>query len=400
MLSFEESRKTVFEHLPAQMPAEDVPLMESLGRVLGADIVAGFDIPPYDNSAMDGYAVCAADTCHAESDSLVALKIVGETAAGGKPGTKVEQGRCVRIMTGGRIPPGADAVVRVEETEETYNSVEIKKKVAPGRDIRRRGEDIRCGETVLRRGECLKPSHIGLLASLGKAEVPVRRKPKVGILATGDELLDITATPDPEKIYSSNNYALMAQTQDAGGEPVLLGIAGDEESGLKEKIEKGLDCDILVTTGGVSAGKYDIVREVLTQAGVRILFSKVAIRPGMPTVFGTVDDKPVYGLPGNPVSAMVTFELFARPVILRMLGAACPDREETSAVLTEDITKKADRFHFLRGVSVLEGKIRKVSTTGSQGSGILSSMARADCLILLPDGSKKTGDSVKIMLLQ
>ncbi len=410
MLSFEEARKIVFEHLPSQMAAEEIPLTAALGRVLAEDIAAGFDIPPYDNSAMDGYAVCAEDTSGAGDDRPVELKVVGETAAGGKLGARVEPGSCVRIMTGGCIPPGADAIVRVEETEEIVGSrqsavdgreeeslVKIKQEVTQDRDIRKIGEDIRCGETVIKHGVRIRPAHIGLLASLGKKDVPVAQKPKVGILATGDELLDITAPHDPKKIYSSNNYALMAQTYHAGAEPVLLGIAGDEQDSLREKIEDGLKCDILVTTGGVSAGKYDIVQDIFAQAGVRILFNKVAIRPGMPTVFGIAENKPIYGLPGNPVSAMVTYELFVRPVILSMLGVASPDREETTAVLTEGIRKKAGRFHFLRGV--FDGNSRQVKTTGSQGSGILSSMGRANCLILLPDGPKEAGDEVRIMLL-
>jgi molybdopterin molybdotransferase len=412
MISFKEAQNIVSEHTPPRMPAEKIPLTEALGRVLAEDIAAGFDIPPYDNSAMDGYAVCADDTSGATSDHPVTLKVIGETAAGGKLGATVAPGSCVRIMTGGCIPPGADAIVRVEETEEIVGSrqsavdgheeeslVEIKQEVTQNRDIRKKGEDIRCGETVIKHGERIRPAHIGLLASLGKAEAPVVQKPKVGILATGDELLDITAPYNTEKIYSSNNYALMAQTCDAGAEPVLLGIAGDEQNILKEKIENGLNCDILVTTGGVSAGKYDIVQDIFCQAGVRILFNKVAIRPGMPTVFGIAENKPVYGLPGNPVSAMVTYELFVRPVILSMLGAASPDREETTAILTEGIKKRAGRFHFLRGVTSFEGKTRRVTTTGNQGSGILSSMGRANCLILLPDGSKEAGDEVRIMLI-
>ncbi len=399
MISFDKARQIVFEHLPSQMAAEEIPLTEALGRVLAEDIAAGFDIPPYDNSAMDGYAVCAGDTSGASSDHPVTLKVIGETAAGGKLGATVEPGSCVRIMTGGCIPPGADAIVRVEETEEIQNRVKIKEEVAANRDIRRKGEDLRDGQKILKQGERLRPAHIGLLASLGKDRVQLRRKPKVGILATGDELLDITAPHDPEKIYSSNNYALMAQTLDAGAEPVLLGIAGDEQNILREKIEDGLNCDILVTTGGVSAGKYDIVQDIFAQAGVRILFSKVAIRPGMPTVFGVAENKPVYGLPGNPVSAMVTYELFVRPVILSMLGVASQKREETTAVLSEGLNKKPGRFHFLRGVTSFEGKTRRVTTTGSQGSGILSSRGRANCLILLPDGPKEAGDEVRIMLL-
>ena len=399
MLTFDEARKIVFEHLPTPMAAENVPIAEALGRVLAIDIVAGFDIPPYDNSAMDGYAVCAGDTSHAGFKNPVSLKIVGETAAGGKLGARVESGNCVRIMTGGRIPPGADAIVRVEEAEELQDFVKINKDVVPGRDIREKGEDIHCGKTVLQQGELLKPAHIGLLASLGKAEVPVARKPRVGILATGDELLVITAPPDPEKIYSSNNYAISAQTLDAGGEPVLLGIAGDRENLLRGKIERGLNCDILVTTGGVSAGKYDIVQKILVGAGVKILFNKVAIRPGKPVVFGTAKGKYVYGLPGNPVSAMVTFELFVRPVIQRMLGSVYPDREEITAVLIEGIKKKSERYHFLRGICTYDGETRKVVTTGSQGSGILSSMGSANCLIMLPEGSKKAGEKVRLILL-
>jgi len=406
MLSFDEARKIIFEHLPPGMESEEIPLTKALGRVLAADMVADFDIPPYDNSAMDGYAVCASDTSGAGPDTPVRLNIVGETAAGGKLGTKVSEGNCVRIMTGGRIPPGADAIVRVEETEEivagneeTQCLVKIKQEVTPGRDIRTKGEDIGCGQTVLRQGERLKPAHMGVLASMGKARVPVARKPRVAILATGDELLDISAPPDPEKIYSSNNYAIMAQTEEAGGEPVILGLAVDKEKDLTEKVKEGLNYDILVTTGGVSAGKYDIVPKIFLQNGAQILFRKVAIRPGMPTIFGMAKGKPVFGLPGNPVSAMVTFELFVRPVILRMLGDTSPDREEATAILREKIKKRRDRFHFLRGITTFEGKTRKVVTTGSQGSGILSSMARANCLILLPDGSKEAGDEVRILLL-
>lgn len=414
MLSFDEARKIIFDHI-SRTAAEEIPLTEVLGRVLAENVVADLDIPPYDNSAMDGYAVCAADTSEVGPYHSVTLKIVGETAAGGRLGVKVEPGCCVRIMTGGRIPPGADAIVRVEQTEETTGAreedidgtekiqklVRIKEEVAPNRDIRKKGEDVCRGDMVLCKGTRLKPAHVGLLASLGMAMIPVAQRPKVGILATGNELLDPAESPNHEKIYSSNNYALMAQIQEAGGEPVLLGIAGDEEDLLRERIEKGLDCDILITTGGVSAGKYDIVRKVILQAGVVVLFHKVAIRPGMPVLFGTKKERQIFGLPGNPVSAMVTFELFVRPSILRMLGDNQPDREQTSAVLNEPIKKKKDRFHFLRGITTFDGKVRKVTTTGSQGSGILSSMGRANCLILLPEGSppKETGDDIQIMLL-
>lgn len=411
MLSVEQAQDRVLERIE-RLAAEPVAVLEALGCVLADDIVSDIDVAPFDNSAMDGYAVRAADTEGASEEAPVVLRVVDHIAAGAMPRSAVAQGQASRIMTGAPVPAGADAIVMVEVTEGleegggTGGTVAVKRPAAAGDHIRLRGEDVRVGETVLSAGEVVNAASIGLMAALGVAETPVYRRPRVAIVSTGDELVGITDKPGPGKIRNSNSYSLAAQVEAAGGVPHLLGIARDTEADTRALLSRAPEFDLMVTTGGVSMGDFDVVKDVLEQIG-RTEFWKVAMRPGAPQTFGTIDGTPFFGLPGNPTSTMVGFELFVRPAIRKMRGFTELFRPRTTAVLAEDVRKKADRRYFLRGR--LEpsadwpgcGVPYTVRLSGAQSSAMLTAMHRANCLISLAEGESaySAGDIVECIRL-
>lgn len=400
MISVDEALRTILESI-SPLPLEKAGILEALGRVLGEDIISGRDIPPGDNSAMDGYALRAADTLGASRRNPVTLRVLEDIPAGRMPKKKINAGKASRIMTGALIPGGADAVLRVEDTETNGKTVRIFAAVKAGTDIRRAGEDVKKGELVLAIGGILRPADIGMLSSLSRSFVYVFQKPVVAILVTGDELVDVDQPVAPGKIVNSNNYALAAQILECGGIPLQLGIARDNREDLAEKFRAALRADVIISSGGVSVGDYDLVKDVMKEMGSRMQFWRVAMRPGRPLAYGLLGDKPLFGLPGNPVSSMVSFEQFVRPALLKMMGHRSIFRRSVQAVLMENVTKTSDVRSFLRArVSFEKGQYR-VSTTGEQGSGILKSMVRANGLIILPEQitSAKKGDTVTVQIL-
>ncbi len=379
-----------------------MPILDALGLIAAEDMTSTERVPPFDNSAMDGYAVRAEDTRGASEKHPVELKVTMNLPAGKHTSHSVGKGEAMRIMTGAPIPPGADAVVQVElTTSVSENGVQILREHEKGKNIRQAGEDIDIGQNVLRVGEEMTPAKIGVLASVGKASVKVIRRPVVAILATGDELLDVNEPIEPGKIRTSNSYTLISQTRACGAEPLYLGIARDTLEDMRAHLSKGLSADMIVSSGGVSVGDFDYVKDALQELGVEFKFTKVAIKPGKPTVFGVHGGKPIFGLPGNPVSSMVIFEEFVRPALLKMMGRNRLFRPVVEAILDEDIQKKPDRMHLIRANAYQEGVDYHVSTTGPQGSGILVSMDRANAIIMFPRGKKKMnkGERATVQLI-
>jgi molybdopterin molybdotransferase len=381
---------------------EKIGLLEVLGRVLGEDIVAQRDNPPWDNSAMDGFAVRYEDIKqeHAIGKPVV-LKVIEDVPAGKMATKTVGPGQAIRIMTGAPVPKGADTVIKVEDTEHTPDSVTVFKPEPRGANIRPQGEDVKKGECIIAKGTQIRPSEAGMLAILAKSFVFVYQRPRVAILSTGDELADLDERFSEEKIINSNSWGIAAAVQEAGGVPFLLGIAKDNPAALKEKITHGLNADILVLSGGVSMGDYDFTKAVFKDLGAEMHFWKLAIRPGQPLAFGKIQGKLAFGLPGNPVSSMVTFEQLVRPAMLKMGGHRGYGRPVVQAQFQEKFSKRTDRRHFLRGILTREDGVFKVRTTGDQGSGILTSMVKANCLIDIPQEVEKLnpGDTVSVQIL-
>ena len=401
LISVDEAVNIVLSSV-VETPGENVTIFEAAGRVLARDIVADISIPPVDNSGMDGYAVRHESAVGASRDKPVELVIKGESKAGTAfDGGALEPGLAVRIMTGAPIPPGADAVIPVEDTEERGDSVLLFSSLEEGDNIRRAGEDILSGSTVLKKGHRLKPADIGLLASLNYTSIPVFSSPSVAIISTGDELVDPGREIGPGQIRNSSAYALYAEVLKCNARPVYLGIARDSFNETKEIFTRALECDIVLTTGGVSMGKYDFVKDVMAELGIDIIVDKILMKPGKPLVFGTKGSRLIFGLPGNPVSSLVSFVQFVRPAILKSMGAGRIHKPLINAVLREDIHKKPERRHFARGFFTVEdGKIF-VSPTGAQGSGILTSMSHANCFIILHEGATyyRAGETVTIQLI-
>jgi len=379
--------------------AVTVSLPRSLGYAIAEDVIAAENVPSFDNSAMDGYAVRSVDVQNAP----VVLEIVGEIAAGTVSARSLEAGQAMNIMTGAKIPDGCDAVVQHEWTDRVDDShVTILRTVSPGHNIRKAGGDIVAGSVVLEKGKTIRPQEIGILASLGKRFVQIVRPVRVAILATGNEIVDLDKPLPDGKIRNSNAYVLQALVQQSGGECVNLGIAHDERTQLREKITDGLKADVLITSGGVSVGKYDFVVDVLKEIGVEIKFWKVNIKPGMPLLFGVMKNRYVFGLPGNPVSTMVTFLKFVKPALLKLMGHQTVEASLTvHARLQHEITKSDGKRHFVRGILESRNGALTVRSSGSQVSNVLSSLTMANCLIILPEDRNhfNEGEEVEIELL-
>ena len=412
MLTVEEAYDRIMGNF-APLEAEDKPILQALGQVLADDIVSPYNLPPMDNSAMDGYAVRHRDIDGAGPASSRRLRVVAEVAAGHVATEEVVEGSAIRIMTGAPIPMGADTIVPFEETDEverkagglTLEEIEIRGGLPRGSHVRPAGEDVRKGEVVLKEGTVVRPAEIGVLASLGMPAVSVLRRPVVAILATGDELLDVGQPAEPAKIYDSNSYSLAASVLKYGGIPVVLGIARDNLEEMDQMLSHGTSSDLLITSAGVSKGDYDMVKDVLMQRG-QISFWSVRMRPAKPLAFGVIEGpggKPVphLGLPGNPVSAMVAFEEFARPAILKMLGKTRLSRPSVRGVLEGPIHNTDGRRVFARvEVSRRDGTYY-ANPTGPQGSNILTSMSRANGLAICPEEVPflETGQTVEIKML-
>jgi molybdopterin molybdotransferase len=380
---------------------EKVALLEALHRVIAEEITAQRHIPPADNSAMDGYAVRHSDVAGATRDHPAVLEVLEVLPAGKTPRHRLAPGTTIKIMTGAPLPDGADTVVQIEHTDSGEAQVQIYRAPRLGSNLRRRGEDIRAGECVLASQTFLRPAELGVLASVGKAQVLVYQRPRVAILATGDEIIDPGEPDTHGKIINSNSYTLAGQISEAGGSPLLLGVAPDDRGVISQRLASGLHADVLITSGGVSVGSFDYVRECLDAFGFQARFWTVAVRPGSPATFGMVGRVPVFSLPGNPVASMVTFELFVRPALLHMTGHRELFRPRLDAILQDAVEKRRGVRTLLRGVLRQSGGLATVTTTGPQGSGILRSMSLANCLIDIPEETERLqpGDTVQVMRL-
>lgn len=394
------------------LEADQKSLADALGLVLAEDVVAGRPLPPFDNAAMDGFALRAADVRGACRESPRVLRVRGEAAAGSWPPGAVDPGTCLRIMTGAPVPRGADTVVPFEQTDETtrvasgkgLGEVGVLGGVPPGANIRRAGEDVAPGTIVLRSGTIVRPQEIGLLAGLGRASVRVVRRPRVAILSTGDELAQPGQDLAPGQIYDSNSSALAAMVVRYGGAPFVLGIARDERDAIRQALQRAAVADLLLTSAGVSAGDYDLVKDVLSSMG-QIDFWTVRMRPGKPLAFGRVQiggrETPLLGLPGNPVASLVAFEQFARPAVLKMLGKADLAKPVVPAISESGVDNPSACRLFVR-VSVVEQDGRyRARVTGPQGSGILTSLTQANGLMVVPEDTRavEPGDTVTVQML-
>jgi len=394
----------VLEHTPV-LGSETVALPEALGRVLAEPVRAPRDLPPADNSAMDGYAVRAEDLAGARPDAPVALRVAFEVPAGAGPTPTLRPGEAARIFTGASVPSGSDAVVRQEDVERDGDRVRFTAPAPPRSHVRDAGEDVREGELVLAEGALLRAAHVGMLASLGRSVVAVRPRPRVAILSGGDELVEPDGDVSGGRIVSSNSWSLAAQCRELGAVPLYLGIARDTPEDLERRLRGGLRADVLVSSAGVSVGDRDHVRGVLEKLGCRLLFWGVRIKPGFPLAFGRFEGDAgplVFGLPGNPVSAMMTFEQFARPALLRMAGRRDLFRPTLRAELAERLTKKAGRLHFVRVRLERRGDRVLARSTGNQSSGALRSLTLAEGLLVFPAEATELceGDTATVQVIE
>lgn len=383
MLSLEEARARINGTVPV-LPAVELDFREAAGLVLAEDIVADADLPAWPNSGMDGWAVRAVDTAGASANAPARLRIVGDLPAGRAADRAVGEGEAVRIMTGAPIPPGADAVAIVEISRTEGSVVLLSEPSRPGANIRRAGESLRAGELALSAGTPLRPADVGLLASLGRTRVRVHPRPRVGVLSSGDELVPPDATPGPGQIRDSNRFTLIAHLAALGFPAVDLGNALDREDDIADLFRRGAgSCDVVVSSGGVSVGDHDLTRTVLARLGT-MEFWRVAIRPGKPLAFGLIEGKPVFGLPGNPVSSLVVLDQVVRPALRRMAGHRRLLRDTWRAVLEEPIRRAPGRIEFIRAVIHWKDGRFVARSTGPQGSGILTSLSRANGFLVVP----------------
>jgi molybdopterin molybdotransferase len=388
MLSVPDASARILADIRRMTP-ERVSLLDALGRVLAIPAIAPLTLPPWDNSAMDGYAVRAADITNASAEAPVELPVLETVAAGAFPTRALGTRQATRIMTGAPLPEGADTVIRVEDTDGGIGTVRIRNSRDARKNVRARGEEMRAGDVVMPDGTALGAAQLGVLASCGAASVDVYRRPRVAILGSGDELVDLDRFHEAlagRKIVTSNSYTLHALVRASGGEPLLLGVAQDTPESMRERLEWAAGADLIVTSAGVSVGEFDYTRDVLAALGAEMKLWRVRMRPGAPIGFGLLRGTPWIGLPGNPVSVMVTFELFVRPVIRRMLGHTRLFRRPVRVTLDEPVTIGAKLTHFLRAIVTTHGDGRMTARlTGPQGSGILTSMALANALLVVPE---------------
>lgn len=395
MMTYQEALEVVLRTV-RPLSAEERSLPEALGRILAEDVVAGWDMPPADNSAMDGFAFAQAGLPPAGQ-----LAVAGLSRAGGGFEGEVPPGTAVKIMTGAPLPPGCDTVVPLEEVEQTPAGICLRQRVKKGDHVRYRGEEFREGERLLNSGALLRAGAIGLLAAAGVARVRVHRRPRVALLTTGDELVDLGVRPGPGQIVNSNRYLLAARLQEEGCEVWPLEIAGDQRHELTSRLAQGLEADLLLTTGGVSMGEYDLVKDCLADLGFQLGFWKVAIKPGKPVLFGTVQGTPVFGLPGNPAAAAATFQLFVRPALRRLAGHGPSLPASCQATLTTAVRGGGNRQTFLWGRVEEESGRYRFTPSQSQGSGQTRSLQGAQALLSVAAGSPDlaVGTQVTVMLI-
>jgi molybdopterin molybdotransferase len=404
MLSVAEARERILSHFQATS-TETVPLIQCAGRILGADVTAPHDIPLFDNSAMDGFAIRAEDT----DASGTTLEVVTDIPAGSTPEVTLAPGQAARIMTGAQLPDGADAVIPVEDTDfqnraagtAAPETISFSRTVQAGENVRPRGLDMRAGDVVIHKGRMLKPQDLGLLAMLGAAHVTVHKKPRVALLSSGDELLEVDAPLEPGKIRDSNSYTLAAAIERAGAEVLRLGVAGDSHDAVTALLDRAASehVDLILSSAGVSVGAFDFIKEVI-EANGRMDFWRVNMRPGKPLAFGEYKGIKLIGLPGNPVSAFVGFEVFVRPTLGRLAGSMDGDRQRVRVRCGEEVESDG-RESYLRAKLRMEGGILLASLTGHQGSGNLLSLVQADALLIIPAGVKcvPAGQEVEAILL-
>ncbi len=396
MITVENAIETILKEI-RPLGLESTDILSALGRVIGEDIRASRPNPPWDNSAMDGYALIAADTKGASEANPAKLRVIYDLPAGSVPKEAVKKGEAVRIMTGAPVPDGATAVIMVERTKEGPDSTAlILAEAKEGDNIRRQGEDFKAGEVVIRAGSLVRPAEISMLATTGSPFVAVHKRPRVAVLSTGDELTDINETPAKGRISNSNGYALAALVAACGAEPVQLGIARDNKESLREKLTLAMKSDCIISSGGVSVGDY--VKDVLNEMGSSMIFWKVAMKPGKPLAFGVIGGRPAFGLPGNPISSMVAFEQFVRPALLRMSGRKDIFSATFAARLTKEIKVKPGRMTFIRAELATGPEGFIVTPLDGQGSGMISTMVRANSFVIVPMGSTgfKKGELVKV----
>lgn len=402
MLTVEEARIAILSNIE-RLGIERVALPDSLGRVIAVDVIAPGDIPGRDNTAMDGYAVIADDTTDATDDQPVELTVIETVPAGYVAKKSVSPGCATRIMTGAWMPEGADAIVIVEHTSSDGSRVLVRRPTKAGAHIRRRGEDIREGQRILGEGTELGPGEIGLLASIGKGYIRVFRRPRVAIVSTGDELVELDETPGDGQIVNSNAFSLGSLVRESGCLAVLLPIARDTLGEISHALAEAAKADFILTSGGVSVGEFDYVKQALDGLGATTKFWRVAMKPGKPLVFATLNDRPFFGLPGNPVSCMVSFNLFVRPALRKAMGIGADRlmRPTVRATLTNDVRSTGDRLTFQRAVIVSNGDRLEATTKPAQGSGVLSSMVGANGLVIVPEGVThlSAGDDVAVQMI-
>lgn len=400
MIEYEQALKKVLNST-SPLPSESVSLIKSLDRVLAEEVRAHQPIPPFQKATMDGYALRAQDTAGASEENPVELEIIADLPAGKVLKSALKEKCAIKIMTGAPLPKGADAVVMVEDTEKKGKKVLVKKAVKPGENIGEAGEDVKKDELVISPGEKIGPAQMGMLASLGYSRVKVAKKPKVAVIATGSEIVEPGSRLSPGKIRNANGYSLYALSLRAGADAKYLGIAGDKKSELRAKISQTKGFNLVLLSGGVSVGEYDLVKDQLKSFGVEPIFWQVRIKPGKPVFFGKKKNQLIFGLPGNPVSAMVTFYLFVRPALDKMLGKKHIGLKKGRAILAQDLKLKPGRVQFLRGSLTKEGIVRQVSIFPNQKSGVLKSMVKSNVLVVVPAHIEEMeqGEEVEILYL-
>jgi molybdopterin molybdotransferase len=397
VLTVAQARERILERITI-LGAEQTSLRAARGRVLAEDVRSDRDVPPFANSAMDGYAVRAIDVQHASAAQPVQLRVLGEIRAGSPPPAVVQPHTALRIMTGAMIPEGSDAVVRVEDTAERDGIVDVRVAVPTGTSLRAAGSDLRRGDLVGAAGRPITPGLIGVLASAGRISVLCVRRPRVLVITTGDELREPGESLAPGQITNTNRYTLLAAIEEAGGQVVDAGVARDERSDLIDRLRAAGETDLVVTTGGVSMGAYDLVRGLLEEQEA-VDFWQVALRPGKPLVFATIGGVPLIGLPGNPVSTLVAFELFARPALLKLQGRTDLERQRITAITEEALHNPPHLEQYFRGQARRDGDRLLVRLTGDQGSHVLRSMADANCLIVVPQGTSEVAAGAPVEII-
>ena len=397
MLTVAQARQRILERV-AVLDAEEIPLRTARGRVLAEDVRSDRDVPPFANSAMDGYAVRASDVRQASTAQPVQLRVLGEIRAGVAPPASVQAQTALRIMTGAMIPEGSDAVVRIEDTAERDGMVEVRVAVTAGTSFRAAGSDLRRGDLVAASGRPITPGLIGVLASAGRVSVLCVRRPKVLVITTGDELREPGEALGPGQITNTNRYTLLTAIEEAGGQVVDAGVARDERGDLDDRLRAAGEADLVVTTGGVSMGAYDLVRGMLEEQEA-VDFWQVALRPGKPLVFATLRGVPLIGLPGNPVSTLVGFELFVRPALLKLQGRTDLERPRLTALTDEALQNPPHLEQYFRGIARRDGDRIRVRLTGDQGSHVLRSMADANCLVVVPLGTSEVAAGAPVEII-